>query len=290
VVSGVAGQTTVHSGAPQPSIDRLRRFGIRPKRKLGQNFLVDNNTLDVIAKAAKLGASDVVLEVGGGLGVLSEFLAARVDHVHVVEIDPGLRPALEEALAPYANTTLHIADAIELDLAALHPVPTKLVANLPYGVAASALIKAFDELPQLGLACVMTQREVAERLAAEPGRKLYGVTSVLVQLRCEVVATRRLARTIFHPVPNVDSSLVVLERTGANPAPGLVALVHDAFAHRRKPVAGSVALARGGGAAERERVAAALDELGLDRRLRAEALTPTQFATLYDALARKAGQ
>ncbi len=283
-MSEAAAQTTERSGSPQPSIDRLRRFGIRPKRKLGQNFLIDNNTLDVIAKAAKLDRDDVVLEVGGGLGVLSEFLAERVKHVHVVEIDPGLRPALEEALAPYANATLHVADAIDLDFSALRPTPTKLVANLPYGVAASALIKAYDELPQLGLACVMTQREVADRLAASPGSKLYGITSVLIQLRCEAAGTRRLARTIFHPVPNVDSSLVVLERADANPPPGLAALVHDAFAHRRKPLAGSVAIARGLGAPERERVAAALGALGLDPRLRAEALTPEQFAALHRAL------
>lgn len=274
------------AGAPQPSVDRMRRFGVRPKRKLGQNFLVDNNILDVIAGASELGEDDVVLEVGGGLGVLSEYLAARAAHVHVVEIDAGLQPALEEALAPFDNTTLHIADALDLDFGTLVPRPTKLVANLPYGVAASALIKAFDELPGLRLACVMTQREVADRLAAAPGSKQYGTTSVLVQLRCAIGAKRKLGRTIFHPVPNVESSLIVLRRTASNPPAAVTNLVHDAFAHRRKPLAGSVAVARGGGAPLREQVADAMERCGLDRRMRAEQLGPDQFAALSNELER----
>ncbi len=271
-------------GAAQPSIDRMRRFGIRPKHKLGQNFLVDNNTLDVIANASGLADTDVVLEVGGGLGVLSEYLAAHAAHVHVVEIDPDLRDALEEALAPFGNAALHIADAIDLDFATFEPLPTKLVANLPYGVAASVLIKAFDELPGLELACVMTQREVADRLTAAPGSKRYGATSVLVQLRCETASKRRLGRTIFHPVPNVESSLLVVRRTAPNPSAEVTHLVRGAFAHRRKPLAGSVAVARGGGAQLRERIASVMTECGLDPRLRAEQLAPPQFAELAEAL------
>jgi 16S rRNA (adenine1518-N6/adenine1519-N6)-dimethyltransferase len=272
------------SGRPQPSIDRLHRFGIRPKRKLGQNFLVDNNTLDVIGAAAELNHSDVVLEIGGGLGVLSEYLAPRVAHLHVIEIDRALKPALDEALEPFDNATLHIADALDLDFAAFDPQPDKLVANLPYGVAASSLIKAFDELPGLRLACVMTQREVADRLAAEPGSRLYGTTSVLVQLRSEVALRRRLGRTIFHPVPNVESSLIALRRERPNPPPAVARLVHDAFAHRRKPLAGSVAHARGGDARERESVAAAMRQIGLDPKSRAEQLSPQRFVELAQAL------
>ena len=103
----------------QPSLRRMKAFGIRPKRDLGQNFLIDSNLLDVIARAAELGPDDVVLEVGGGLGVLSEYLAERVAHVHVVELDRSLEPALRDALDPHPNTTLHLADAVRLDLAAL---------------------------------------------------------------------------------------------------------------------------------------------------------------------------
>src|ERR671911_1905629 len=112
----------------------MKQFGIRPRRDLGQNFLIDSNLLDVIARAAQLDPADVVLEVGGGLGVLSEHLAERVAHVHVVELDRALEPPLRDALDAHPNATLHFADAVKLDLAALRPAPTKVVANLPYGV------------------------------------------------------------------------------------------------------------------------------------------------------------
>ena len=126
----------------------MKEFGIRPRRDLGQNFLIDSNLLDVIARAAALAPADVVLEVGGGLGVLSEHLAERVAHVHVVELDRTLEPALRDALDGHANTTLHLADAVKLDLGALDPSPTKVVANLPYGVAATVILRTISDLPR----------------------------------------------------------------------------------------------------------------------------------------------
>jgi len=131
----------------QPSLRRMQEFGIRPNRELGQNFLIDSNILGVIERAAELGPEDVVLEIGGGLGVLSEHLAARAAHVHVVEVDRGLEEPLRDALAPFANTTLHIGDAMELDLERLDPAPGKVVANLPYGIAAGAILRTIEELP-----------------------------------------------------------------------------------------------------------------------------------------------
>src|SRR3954464_3602507 len=190
----------------QASLRRMRDFGVRPNRELGQNFLIDDNILAVIGRLAELDSADVVLEVGGGLGVLSEYLAERVAHLHVVEVDRTLAPALEDALAPFGErATLHVADAVKLDLAALDPAPGKVVANLPYGVAATVLLKSIQELPDAELWVVMTQREVAERLAARPGSKTYGATSVLAQLAADVRVERRVPRTVFHPVPNVDS-------------------------------------------------------------------------------------
>ena len=133
-----------------------------------------------------------------------------------------------------------------LDLAALRPAPDKVVANLPYGVAATVLLRTVEELADVTLWVAMVQREVAERLAAEPGSKTYGATSVLAQLACEVKVLRRVPRTVFHPTPNVESALLRMRRTGpAAPAP-VAALVHAAFAHRRKALAGSLALAPGG--------------------------------------------
>ena len=128
------------AGPVQPSLRRLRQFEIRPNRELGQNFLIDDNLLEVIGRAAELDPADVVLEVGGGLGVLSEYLAPRASHVHVVEVDRALRPALEDALEPHPNTTLHLTDALALDLAGLRPPPRKVVANLPYGVADTVVL------------------------------------------------------------------------------------------------------------------------------------------------------
>jgi len=264
----------------QPSLRRLRAHGVRPNRALGQNFLIDSNLLAVIARAARLEGEDVVLEIGGGLGVLSEALAARAGYVHVIEIDPRLEPALAEALAPHPNATLHLGDALKLPLAALRPAPTKVVANLPYGVAASALLRTVEELPAVVLWVAMVQREVGERLAAGPGSAAYGVPSVLAQLACSVRVIRPVARTVFHPVPNVDSVLVGLERRGPAAPPALRALVRQAFAHRRKALARSLALAPGARPDAREAARRALEELGFPADVRAERLATADFRAL----------
>jgi 16S rRNA (adenine1518-N6/adenine1519-N6)-dimethyltransferase len=272
------------SGAPQPSIDRMRRFDIHPRRKLGQNFLVDNNILAVIAEAAGLSQDDTVLEIGGGLGVLSEYLAEQSKYVHVIEIDERLREPLTDALGSHDNCELVFADAVGLDYAELSPTPNKLVANLPYNVAATCVINAFQELPQLELACFMAQREVGERLAAKPGTKLYAGTSVLVQAVAGQTDTRKLSRNIFHPVPNVDSSLVTLRRTRENPPPEFARLVHDAFAHRRKPLASSLAHARKGDPSIKQHAVDALATLDLPSDTRAERLTADEFLQLFAAM------
>jgi 16S rRNA (adenine1518-N6/adenine1519-N6)-dimethyltransferase len=264
----------------QPSLRRLKQFGVRPKRDLGQNFLIDSNILGVIDRAAELDPADVVLEIGGGLGVLSEYLAARCAHVHVVELDRSLEPALRDALDPHPNTTLHIADAMMLDLASLEPTPTKVVANLPYGIAAGAILRTIEELPGATRLVAMVQKEVGERLAAGPGTGAYGVPSVLAQLACDVRVLRGVARSVFHPVPNVDSVLVVLERRRPAPDPGLRLLVQHAFAHRRKAMARSLAL----GGRSRDEVRATLETLGHPADVRAERLSPEDFRALYEAL------
>ena len=268
----------------QPSLRRLKAFGIRPNRELGQNFLIDSNLLDVIAREAELGPQDVVLEVGGGLGVLSEHLAARAAHVHVVELDRRLEPPLRDALAGHPNTTLHLADALKLDLRALRPLPDKVVANLPYGVAASTILRTIELLPEVGLWVAMVQREVGERFAAAPGSGAYGVPSVLAQLACEVKVIRPVSRTVFFPVPNVDSVLVRLRRHGPAPEPALRALVQEGFAHRRKALARSLSLAGGASGGTRERVRAALEGIGLPADARAEALSPAQWRQLHARL------
>lgn len=269
----------------QPSLRRMSRFGIRPNRELGQNFLVDSNILGVLERAAELDARDVALEIGGGLGVLSEHLAARVAHVHVVEVDERLREALDDALAPFENVTVHWGDALRIDLAALAPAPTKLVANLPYGIAAAALLRTLEELPSVALAVAMVQREVGERLAAPPGDGTYGVSSVLAQLAGEVRVLRTIPRTVFQPVPNVDSVLVEVRRTGPAPAAAVRRLVAGAFAHRRKTLARSLLLAGAAEGRTREELHVVLAALGHRADVRAERLAPEDFR----ALARELG-
>jgi 16S rRNA (adenine1518-N6/adenine1519-N6)-dimethyltransferase len=268
----------------QASLRRLRQFGVRPNRELGQNFLIDDNLLGVIGRAAELQPGDVVLEVGGGLGVLSEYIAPRVAHLHVVEVDRALEPALRDALEPHANAELHLGDAVSLDLAALDPAPTKVVGNLPYGVAATVLLRTIFELSGAGLWVTMVQREVAERMSAAPGTRTYGATSVLAQLSCEVRLLRRVPATVFHPSPNVESALVLLRRTRQAPEDGLVALVHAGFAHRRKALGGSLALATGAPPALRDRTRAALEAIGHPPDARAERLAPADWERLAASL------
>jgi 16S rRNA (adenine1518-N6/adenine1519-N6)-dimethyltransferase len=270
----------------QPSLRRMKAFGIRPKRDLGQNFLIDSNLLDVIARAAALAPGDVVLEVGGGLGVLSEHLAERVAHVHVVELDRSLEPALRDALDVHPNTTLHLADAVKLDLAALDPPPTKVVANLPYGVAATVILRTIAGLPQVTTWVAMVQKEVGERLAAQAGTSAYGVPSVLAQLACDVRVLRPVSRTVFHPVPNVDSVLVGLTRRGPAPEPALRALVRHGFAHRRKALARSLSLAPDAQPGIRDRARAALEAIGKPADARAEQLAPADWRALHAELER----
>ncbi len=276
----------------QPTLRRLRAFDVRPRRDLGQNFLIDSNILGVISRAAELTADDVCLEIGGGLGVLSEHLAPLCAHTHVVELDRTLEPPLRDALAPFGTrTTLHLADAMSLDLGALDPAPTKVVANLPYGIAAGAILRTVEELGGVTRWVAMVQKEVGERFAAREGTPAYGVPSVLAQLACDVRVHRAVARTVFHPVPNVDSVLVVLERTGPAPDPGLRTLVRRAFAHRRKALAKSVVMAGGlpggdgaSGPELRDRVRAAVVALGHPADVRAERLAPSDFRALWEAV------
>jgi 16S rRNA (adenine1518-N6/adenine1519-N6)-dimethyltransferase len=276
----------------QPTLRRLRRFGVRPDRELGQNFLIDSNILGVIERAADLHADDVVLEIGGGVGVLSERLAERVAHVHVIEIDERLRAALLDATDPHANVSVHWGDAMTIDLGALSPRPQKVVANLPYGIAAGVLLRTIEELPGVALWVAMAQREVGERLAASPGSGAYGTPSVIAQLDCDVQVIRAIPRTVFHPVPNVDSVLVRLRRRppvcpgGDAPAstPALRALVAGAFAHRRKTIAGSLALSGRAPGRSREQVRDALQQLGQPPDARAERLSPEEFRALAGLL------
>jgi 16S rRNA (adenine1518-N6/adenine1519-N6)-dimethyltransferase len=249
-----------------------------PKRQLGQHFLADANILGVIGRLADLRPGDVVLEIGPGLGVLTRYLGERVAHVHAVELDRSLEPALVDL----PRTTLHWGDALRLDLSGLDPPPGKLVSNLPYNVATPIVVESIDRLPGVRLWCVMVQREVADRLFAPSGSKAYGAVSVLVQLAAERTGFHPVSREVFRPRPNVDSALVAFRRTAPALDPAVKRVVEASFAHRRKTLANSLALS---GVARRDHAAAALEAIGRAAGARAEELAPPEFVALAAVLA-----
>jgi 16S rRNA (adenine1518-N6/adenine1519-N6)-dimethyltransferase len=256
----------------------LPAVSVRPKKELGQHFLVDENILGVIGRLADLQREDIVLEIGPGLGVLTRYLAERVAQVHAVEVDRSLEPHLREI----PNVQLHFGDALQLDLHDLDPAPCKLVANLPYNVATPLVAESLAGLPTIELWCVMVQREVADRFFAQPQTKAYGAVSVLVQLAARRTGFRPVSRTVFRPPPNVDSALVAFRRIERPRDFARVKRVVEAgFAHRRKTLPNSLELA---GLASRERAEAALRAIGREPSVRAEALAPHEFVELAKGL------
>jgi 16S rRNA (adenine1518-N6/adenine1519-N6)-dimethyltransferase len=254
---------------------------VAPKKRLGQHFLVDENILDVIGRLSDLRQSDVVLEVGPGLGVLTRYLADRVRFVHAIELDRSLEVTLLEALGARKNVRLGWGDALELDIQGLRPRPTKLVANLPYNIATPLVVETLEHAASVELWCVMVQREVAERFFASPRTKAYGAVSVLVQLSARRIGFHAVSPTVFRPPPRVESALVALERAPAAAIRDVRQVVEAAFAHRRKTAANSIALA---GVASRAHVEEALAAIGREPGARAEELEPREFVELVSAL------
>jgi 16S rRNA (adenine1518-N6/adenine1519-N6)-dimethyltransferase len=248
--------------------------------RLGQNFLADPNLLDAIVRDAALEPADVVLEVGPGEGVLTERLAERASHVHAIEIDRRLAAPLER-VAARPGVTLHWGDAMSFDFAGLEPAPSAMVANLPYSVATPVLLRTIEGLLSISRWTVMVQREIADRLRADPGSRTYGSPSVVAQLACEVKLIRTVDPAVFRPRPRVESAILALRRIGPGADPATRDLVRAAFAHRRKSLARSLEHARPGSLAATR---AALAELGLPEDSRAEALAPADFAALCEKL------
>lgn len=252
----------------------------RRQRRLGQNFMADTNLLDAIVADAGLSGQEVVLEVGGGAGALTERLAPVSRLVHVVEFDERLRPTLDALANVLGNVEVTWGDALRIDLGALDPAPDRFVANLPYSVATPLLLETIAGLPSVSEWLVMCQAEVGERLRAETGTRPYGAPSVMVQASCEVERVRAVDPAVFTPRPRVRSELLRLRRhPGATLTPELRDLVRDAFAHRRKPLARSVEIRRPGSL---ETVREGLVELGIDPGVRAQQVSPARFAALAE--------
>jgi 16S rRNA (adenine1518-N6/adenine1519-N6)-dimethyltransferase len=261
-------------------------LGLRPTKKLGQNFVHDPNTVRRIVRAAALRPDDVVLEVGPGLGSLTLALLPAVAAVHAVEIDLVLAARLPVTVADRApalldRLTVHAADALRVTAAEFDPAPTAIVANLPYNVGVPVVLHLLAELPGIRRGLVMVQAEVAERLAAEPGSKTYGVPSAKLAWYAAARRAGPVPRAVFWPVPGVDSGLLAFDRR--DPPPGeraaVFAVIDAAFAQRRKALRSALAGWAGSPAAAE----AALRAAGIEPLQRAERLTVADFARLAAA-------
>jgi 16S rRNA (adenine1518-N6/adenine1519-N6)-dimethyltransferase len=255
---------------------------LRPTKRLGQNFVHDPNTVRRIVRAAELVSDDVVVEVGPGLGSLTLALLPAVRAAYAVEIDPVLAARLPDTVAERAPAVAHrlhvvAADALRLRVTDLPgPAPTAIVANLPYNVGVPVVLHLLAELPHLRRGLVMVQSEVAERLAAQPGSRTYGVPSAKLAWFADARRAGPVPRAVFWPVPNVDSGLLAFQRR--DPPPGdrteVFRLVDAAFAQRRKSLRSALAGVAGSPAAAEEALRAA----GIDPQARAETLGIEAFA------------
>jgi 16S rRNA (adenine1518-N6/adenine1519-N6)-dimethyltransferase len=262
--------------------DLAARLGVTPTKRLGQNFVHDPNTVRRIVAAAGLGEDDVVLEVGPGLGSLTLGLIHTARHVHAIEIDPVLAGQLPETAGHPHNLTVHTADALRVHRLD-GPPPTALVANLPYNVAVPVVLHLLATQPTIARGLVMVQKEVADRLTAPPGSKVYGVPSVKLAWYAEARPVGRVPPNVFWPVPNVDSGLVAFTRREPPRADvrreEVFAVVDAAFAQRRKTLRAALAGWAGGPDRAERMVRAA----GIDPRARGEQLTVGQFAAIAAA-------
>jgi 16S rRNA (adenine1518-N6/adenine1519-N6)-dimethyltransferase len=265
------------------------RLGVRPTKQKGQNFVIDANTVRRIVRAAEVGADDVVIEVGPGLGSLTLALLPEVARVVAVEIDNVLAPALAATVTdrrPDLVDRLEVVHADALRVTELPgPAPTALVANLPYNVSVPVILHLLEAFPSITRVLVMVQLEVADRLAAGPGSKVYGVPSVKARWYGDVARVGTVGRSVFWPAPNVDSGLVAITRTTPPVTTAtreqVFAVVDAAFAQRRKTLRAALAGWAGSPAAAE----AALRAAGIDPSQRGEQLDVTAFARIAAASA-----
>jgi 16S rRNA (adenine1518-N6/adenine1519-N6)-dimethyltransferase len=264
---------------------------VRPTKTLGQNFVHDANTVRRIVKAAELSPDDVVCEVGPGLGSLTLGLLGAAAHVVAVEIDARLAEQLPLTVAeraPHHAARLTVVTADALAVADLPgPAPTALVANLPYNVAVPVVLHLLEVLPSLHHGLVMVQAEVADRLTAPPGNKVYGIPTVKAAWYAQTRRAGSVPRSVFWPVPNVDSALVAFVRHDPPATTAsrrdVFAVVDAAFAQRRKALRGALTGWAGSAMLAEE----ALREAGIDPTLRGETLTVAEFARIAEARAAR---
>lgn len=272
----------------------LQKYQFRMQKKYGQNFLIDANILTKIVEAAQITKEDCVLEIGPGIGTMTQYLAEAADRVVAVEIDRELIPILKETLSPYENVTLLCADILKVNLTKLVDEngggPFKVVANLPYYITTPIIMALFESHIPLSSITVMVQSEVADRMQTGPGTKDYGALSLAVQYYAKPEIVARVPASCFTPRPNVDSTVVRLVKHEKPPVEAqdedwLFDIIRASFNQRRKTLANGLANAGGLGIG-RGQVEAVLEEMGLQKTVRGETFTLERFAELSNRLLR----
>lgn len=280
-------------GIPQNTIAVLQRYNFTFQKKYGQNFLIDSHVLEKIMDAAEIGKDDCVVEIGPGIGTMTQYLAERAGEVVAVEIDKNLIPILTETLADYKNVSIINEDILKVDLNRIVEEknggrPVKIVANLPYYITTPIIMGLFENHVPVKSITVMVQKEVADRMQVGPGTKDYGALSLAVQYYAKPEIVAIVPPNCFIPRPNVASAVIRLTCHEKKPVEvkdekGMFALIRASFNQRRKTLANSLSNAQNL-SLTREQVTEALESMQLSPTIRGEALTLEQFAALADIL------
>ena len=280
-------------GIPQNTIAVLQRYNFTFQKKYGQNFLIDSHVLEKIMDAAETGKDDCVVEIGPGIGTMTQYLAERAGEVVAVEIDKNLIPILTETLADYKNVSIINEDILKVDLNRIVEEknggrPVKIVANLPYYITTPIIMGLFENHVPVKSITVMVQKEVADRMQVGPGTKDYGALSLAVQYYAKPEIVAIVPPNCFIPRPNVASAVIRLTCHEKKPVEvkdekGMFALIRASFNQRRKTLANSLSNAQNL-SFTREQVTEALESMQLSPTIRGEALTLEQFAALADIL------
>lgn len=283
-------------GIAKNTIEIIQKYDFVFQKRFGQNFLVDTHVLEKIIQAAGLTKEDLVLEIGPGIGTMTQYLAENAGRVMAVEIDSNLIPILKETLKDYDNVTVINEDILKVDVAALAEQynggrPIKVVANLPYYITTPIIMGLFESQVPIDNITVMVQKEVAERMQAGPGTKNYGALSLAVQYYAEPYIVANVPPNCFIPRPSVGSAVIRLTRHGKKPVEVkdeklMFALIRASFNQRRKTLQNSL-----NNSSElsfsKEEIGEAIEKMGLSPSVRGEALTLEQFAKLADALGER---
>lgn len=284
---------------PQKTIEIIKKYEFAFQKKFGQNFLIDGHVLDKIIAAAEVTKEDCVVEIGPGIGTLTQYLAEAAREVVSIEIDKMLIPILQETLADYSNVTIINQDVLKVDLEQVVREhnggrPVKIVANLPYYITTPIIMTLFESHLPISSVTVMVQKEVAQRMQAGPGTKDYGALSLAVQYFAEPYIAANVPPNCFMPRPRVGSAVIRLTRHGTPPVQvsdetAMFRIIRASFNQRRKTLVNGLNNSPQV-PGTKEEILAALKDMGLPETVRGESLTLEQFARLTDLLGEKAGE